>query len=813
MRSTKLIALPIALVSSPLFARDQSFPVPAHETGHGETQGSEIVVTAGRIRGEVEAPQPPVATLNEEDIAALGASSVSDIIARISPQTTSGRGRGGGAPVVLVNGLRISNLRELRNFPSEAIRRVDVLPEEVALRFGYPPDQRVINLILKDSFASKSIELQYGQPDRGGSHTSRVELSRVRIAGPKRFSVTGTFNDTSPLTEAERGIVQTPGTVPSVSGDPDPARFRTLISDSSDASLNTSWSRGLGKDGTGGQISLNATATRSDSRSQSGLDVVRLVAPDGSSALRTIDDPLERRTRVTTLQGGAGFNGLLGTWQLSATLDATHNLVEVGIDRSADTLALVAAAAAGTLAIDGPLPTVASAGEDRARIASDSATSLVTLIGRPVRLPAGEAAATVKAGFAYTGIDSSDTRSGNGSVNLKRGDLSGGINLGLPLTSRREGVLGAIGDLTLNLSAGIDHLSDFGTLTDWSAGLTWGVTSRLGLQASYIYNQAAPSLNELGNPLTVSLNYPIYDFARSETVLVNITTGGNPALRREVQRDLKLSANWQLPFLSNSSVIVEYFHNRSSDVTAAFPLLTPTIEAAFPGRVTRDSSGRLVAIDARSVTLAEQTSSRLRWGFNFSGQFGKAEPGGGRAPQTGAGRPGGRPGPGALLGGDNRPRWSLGLYHTVQFSSRVLVAPGGPVLDLLGGDALSGGATPRHSLEFNGRLFGHGLGLFFQGSYAAPTTVRASGLPGSSNLHFGALAKTDLRLFADLDLRTKLVEAVPFLKGTRVALRIDNLFDEHQKVTDASGSVPFSYQPDRLDPRGRFIGVELRKMF
>mgnify|MGYP002145477095 CR=1 FL=1 len=85
-------------------------------------------------------------------------------------------------------------------------------------------------------------------------------------------------------------------------------------------------------------------------------------------------------------------------------------------------------------------------------------------------------------------------------ASLHRGDLSVGANLAMPLTSKRENFGAGLGDLTLNLSAGWNHLSDFGSLTDWSAGLTWGLTDKLNLQASYIVNQAAPSLAQTGAP-------------------------------------------------------------------------------------------------------------------------------------------------------------------------------------------------------------------------------------------------------------------------------------------------------------------------
>ena len=171
---------------------------------------------------------------------------------------------------------------------------------------------------------------------------------------------------------------------------------------------------------------------------------------------------------------------------------------------------------------------------------------------------------------------------------------------------------------------------------------------------------------------------------------------------------------------------------------------------------------------------------------------------------------------GALMGGGpgGQPgRWSLGVYDTVQFTSRVLVAPGGPVLDLLNGDALSSGGTPHHTLEFNGGVFYKGLGTFIQGTWISPTTVTASGLPGTSDLRFGSVTNINMFVFFDFNQRPKLIKDVPFLKGARASLRFENLLGSRQRVTDASDAVPLSYQADYLDPRGRVIRVEFRKSF
>jgi len=54
---------------------------------------------------------------------------------------------------------------------------------------------------------------------------------------------------------------------------------------------------------------------------------------------------------------------------------------------------------------------------------------------------------------------------------------------------------------------------------------------------------------------------------------------------------------------------------------------------------------------------------------------------------------------------------------------------------------------------------------------------------------------------------------VPFLKGARLTFRIENLLGDRQRVTDGTGTVPLSYQPDYLDPRGRVITLQFRKAF
>lgn len=946
-------------LSAPAAAQDVPVPVDTGEEDELEVQGNEILVLAPRIRGQLDVPQQPIEVLEEEDIASYGANSIEELLEAIAPQTGSGRGRGGGRPVMLLNGQRITSFREMRSIPPEAIRRLEVLPEEVALRFGYPANQRVVNIILKEQFAAFTGEGEYNRPTRGGYDNYEVEAGLFTVSGPRRYNVSAELNQTSMLTEAERGVLQEEGERPDVPGDPDPARYRSLAASDREFQLEGTMTQGIGEGGLGGSITVSGGFTHGQTTSLSGLNTARLEF-GGESVLRTLPDPLMTRTVSDGFEAGLGYSKMLGDWQFSATTDGSYTDTETHVDRRLDTSPLEDAAAAGDLALDGPLPSLGRAGVDVARNRALAFTSLATLSGTPFSLPAGEASLTVKAGYDFSRTTSTDTRSDLGEVSLRRGDVQGGVNLALPLTSRGD-FLGAVGDISLNFSGGVNRLSDFGTLTDWSAGLTWSPNDTLTFQASYLVDEAAPTLSQLGAPTILTYNVPVYDFASNTTALVTVTGGGNPDLVKEKQRDIKLSVSWELPFLKRSRLIVEYFRNRSSNVTQSFPLLTPAIEAAFPGRVTRDGAGNLVALDRRAVTFDEVSSSSLRWGINFSGSLG-GEGGGGddrparptsRAsePVTGPAGPmpgqafdpsrfeavraqfcaGGTPDPSALperlrarlvgadgqvdpaklaefraracsaegqggfdpermarlravlctgeapdpatlperlaerlrgpdgqvdparlaaarericsaqapdklpqapgksaqaesserggppmmMGGRRGPgsRWNIAVYHTWRFTDRVRIAPGVPVLDQLGGDSIAAGGIPRHAIEAEGGVFKDGYGLRLQAEWEAPARVNGSGLPGSSDLRFGSTFNIDLRLFADLGRNEDLVAKVPFLKGSRLSLTVDNLLDQRQRVTDENGVVPIAYQPAYREPQGRVIGIDFRKMF
>ena len=897
-----------------------------------------IVVLGARLAGRVDTSQPPILELGEEEIAAYGAATIQDLIEVLGPQVSSSRGRGGGGQVFLVNGRRISSFRELRSYPSEAIERFEVLNEETALEYGYSADQRVVNIILKDDFSSQTVELEYSQPWIGGFSSQEVDGTFLKLADPNRINLNVEVNNSTRLTEAERGIIQPESAIPTFAFDPDPAAFRSLRGESTGLEATANWTTAIGDAGT--SLSLNATYEYSDSTSFQGLDTVLLTGPDPDVApvLRSFNalDPLLVDRSGNSYSVGAALNTEAGDWDITATVDATLSDSISRIQRRFDTTDLVDAAALGDLALDADLGPFPDAGVDESLNNTYRVNSLLTARTNPLYLPAGDVSLTLIAGYVGNGIESSDTRNLASDLELDRSRFQLGATTSVPVTSRDEEFGGAIGNVTLNASANIFEQSDFGTLFNWNLGLVWGLTDRLSLTATYFAAESSPSLTQLGAPTISTPNVPIFDIANNETVFATVVTGGNPLLPAQQQSDWKFGLNWDIPefadFVDNARVQIEYFDNHSEDTTEGFPLLTPAIEAAFPERVTRDVDGTLLELDDRFVTFAEQDVRRLAVQLNFRGSFGGGDEdaqGGRGGPPQGAGRPGGggqgspggagRPSPeqfaalreqfcsaepDVLLerfnaaaeaagngedppldengqpivippqilerltgedgridperfaalrerfcngagpqaggqqagerrggggrrgggrrfgrmggGGDDGPpqwNWFAGLNYAYEFENTVLIADGIPRLDLLEGDALSGGGQPRHTLRWFSGLFYDGMGILPFARYVGSSRIDGSGQAGSTDLFFDDLLTVDIRTFVDLGERDWLVEAVPFFKGSRLSFDVENIFDARQRVTDSNGDVPLRYQPFRIDPVGRSFEVEFRKVF
>ncbi len=158
-------------------------PASAHEVGDRpvpETADEEgarsIIVTAPR--GSAIADVPPIAEFDENAIAAMGAATMDDVVRTIRG---AAQGADGSPPIFLLNAQRVASYQEIGSLPPEALEKIEVLPEQAALRFGFPPTRRVLNFITKRRFRQIEVKASAGTLTRGGSSTLKANAGLTRL--------------------------------------------------------------------------------------------------------------------------------------------------------------------------------------------------------------------------------------------------------------------------------------------------------------------------------------------------------------------------------------------------------------------------------------------------------------------------------------------------------------------------------------------------------------------------------------------------------------------------------------------------------
>jgi iron complex outermembrane receptor protein len=170
-----------------------------------DTEVEAVTITAsGKPYGAVMGDIPPEETLSAADVRSFGVSSITDLLTELTPQTTSGLG---GDPVVLLNGRRISGMGEIRDVPTEAIQRVEILPEEVALKYGYSADQKVVNVVLRQRFRAATIEGQVGGSTAGGQLSEMANYSRLQLNRDGRTNIAVKIQNSDRLLESDRDLI------------------------------------------------------------------------------------------------------------------------------------------------------------------------------------------------------------------------------------------------------------------------------------------------------------------------------------------------------------------------------------------------------------------------------------------------------------------------------------------------------------------------------------------------------------------------------------------------------------------------------
>ena len=773
---------------------------PSDEFGE-EEEG--IVITGQRARGSVVGDIPPERTYDSRDVRATGATNITELLEALAPEIGSARGRGGGRPILLLNGQRISGFRELRDIPTEAISRVEVLPEEVALKYGYRADQRVVNIVLRQRFRSTVADVRANAATGGGYAGGAGDVTRLMIQRNGRTTLNLHAEGNGMLTEAERDIALDEDATA------DEREFRSLVASRRQLRGTATINRQvLGT----ASATLNAELEHVSGRSLIGLG-------------DTLTEPLDRDTRTDSAHVGGTLNLDKAGWRWNVTgnADLGRNVTGTDVDDFASP-------------------------RDRARTTTASGDVTATANGNLFKLPAGDASTTVRVGASTVHLDSAERRDGVESPeSLGRTIGNAALNLDLPV-SRRNRDFSALGNFTLNANAEVEQLSDFGTLTTIGAGANWSPVDRINLIGSWTREEGAPTIQQLGDPLLETPDARIFDFVRGETALVSAITGGNPNLLAGRRNVFKIGGNWQPIKDTDLRFRADYVHS-TIDSPVSSITVTPEIEAAFPERFVRDSSGRLTSVDLRPVNFDRARRDTVQLGLSFSKPLKSRRPsrsvmdrmraqfGGGRQrgaqgadsgppagpppedaivvrdgpPDRGGGRGFGGGGGGGFFGGGNRGRLQFSLTDTITLVDKVRIATGVAELDYLNGDAVGQtGGRPRHEVEARAGWSNNGLGARLGASWRSGT--RVDSVTGD-DLRFSPLATFDLRLFANLGEQPELVLKQPWLRGSSVRFEVNNIFDAKPKVRDASGNLPLNYQPDLLDPLGRTVMISFRKLF
>ena len=760
----------------------------------------DTVVVEGSRSNPMLADVVPDVALDFAEIRSYGAASLEELLADLEPLSESS---GGGPPAILLNGRRISGFREIRNYPPEALARVEILPEAVALKFGFRANQKVINFILRERFHAITGRGGVGATTDSGQSLADIDVSTLRIRDDTRLNFDFDYAFHDALSESDRDII-------SVS--PDASADRTLLPEQQSVDVTASYSHFLPGD-------ISASYVGGIEAVESSREIAR----------SDLSDTLARDTDEIGVQAQFVIGKVHADWNW--TVNGGYAYRDTDTETATDPI---------------------SGFQEGTESISETANLEGVLFTKLFALPAGDVVSTFKLGADSSELESQSQQSGLfDSSRLTRTESNGQANVDIPILDVGQ-ESNSLGTLNLNINGRLDDVSDFGTLSSYGGGLTWQPVSSLQVLASTAYTELAPDLALLGAPTSITESARVFDFSSGETV-ENVTriTGGNPDLNSEERTVQRLNLTWD-PFESPDVTFnLAYTDTQTKNAILGFPGLTPQIEAAFPGRVIRDADGNLLSLDARAINTDRSTTRQIRYGLNWSHTLPRPErpeftseerrqlrdiflqrldeedrariqariaerearqaSGQGQARGARAGQGRGRGGPRGGRGGRGGGRIFASIFHTYVLEDSLQITPGSAPLDLLEGDAISDqGGTSEHRVTGQVGYAKGAVGAFLRANWQSETKFD-DGVNGP--LNFDDLATVNLRVQYNFGNNPRLLLKYPVLDSTRLALSIDNLFDAKQRVTDAAGLVPITYQPDLLDPQGRVVTLRLRKLF
>lgn len=806
------------------------------EKAKGSTEEPDVVVNGQR--GSAVADIAPIATFDAKMIEGTGATSLGELLRVLTPMA---RSADGSDPILLLNGQRISGWEEIGGLPPEAIAKTEVLPEEAAIRYGYPPTRRLLNFVTKARFRSIELAANAGQSTAGGAGNYGANSGLTRIASRRRLTLTGEYHHANPLWTSRRPFALDPDNLFDPTGNVIAADGGELDPALSRAAGHTVLVAGVPVDPQSrGQLSsygnpnifdvrpFNTLIDRSDSIK--GNAVLAMPVTDTVDASFTFSaeqgwtqsieghapltifvpasspfSPFDRdvllyrfvlagglrpqRSETTTLHAGAVVRGGVSGWQwdVTAAMDDKRRTTYGDTGYGAGPINQAVAAGAdpfGTLAPAMLGPRLSQRSMTLTRNAEVKAVARGSLL----RLPAGNLSliATTEGawGDAHTrsqGVIDNDFR-------IDRARVEGGLTIDLPLTSRREKVLPYVGDLSVSFTKRLRHVQDYGELTDTTFGLAWGPFKRLQFTATLNRTATAPDIEMRSAATVENLNVPFFDFGTGRSVYVTLITGGNPGLAAERKRVRTYGFTWQPFEKTQLQLSGSYSETLIHDPSGVVSALTPAVEAQLPEQFVRDSFGRLTTVILKPFNFYRQRQRTINAQINFSKQFGK--------PAS----------PDKL---QQQTFLYIGASPYLNLRDQLELKPGLPAFDLIHGETVDGSFWHFKTAVYGwGGLSRGGNGLSFNWQYFGPSHIHG-GTP-ETELRFSHWLKIDFSAFVALH---HFLPHQDWARKTKLTLQVINPLDQHQTVRDSTGATPFRYQPAFSDPAGRTFKLTLRKLF
>lgn len=781
-------------------------------------------------------------TYDEDDVAVYG-NTVGEVLGALSDDN------GDRDPSILVNGRPVADTSGISDLPVEAISRIEVLPQGTASRVGGVTGQRAYNVVLRNSLKSATVTARNETATEGGWNNLRGEALFTYIRGQDRLNLTLREARSDVLLESERNILPTAeftpfapsgNIIPLFGPEIDPAlsalvgqpvsvlalpggarptnaqliaganrtnpslqsQYRSLRSAARPYEIALAGNKELAP---GLSLAVNGRLNWTENQSLSGLPSARftlpvsnLFTPFTTTTVLALNDPsrpLGYRSNSQSQSLSATLNAIFGSWHGSLTArwdrrESTYRSQSTGSLGTAATIADSVDPFSNNFAATIPVRERTSTSTYRsAQIGGEIQGPLPALWAGPLALRGGFNANWIK-------YDAQDTL---GPRLFERHEYELKAGLTIPLTSKAAGFLPILGDSAIDLDIGFIDLGRYGTLDRRSIAFNWQIAAWLRFIASDLREERALPPELIASPLVVTPNVPYFDPLTGQTVEVTTIYGGAAALLNEDARSrtFGLTLSPYKPY--NLQFDLNYSINDLRNQIGSLPSPSTAVVAAFPDRFVRDSSGTLVVVDSRSVSFARQYSRQLRLGVQFAIPLS----------QIGVGLP-----PRDASGFRRRvPPWRLQVNaaHTIQLESSVVIRAGLPTIDLLGGGALGfGGGQTRNSTTASASVAAGNTGVRLQLRRRGGSSVVIGTLAAPDLLSYAPLTTLDADVFVDL---SRLFPKARIARNAKLTVGFTNLTNSRLGVTNQAGVAPQAYQPVRLDPIGRVLMVELRKVF